>query len=199
MNNKNYIKYTLFGFSSETIRLCNNLGLKIDTIVDPSKKKHIVGYNHLKSDLKAISKLKSNSVIVSIDNCADRYSVFELLKKNKIKVLDVLGGINNSLKLGKGLFMQINTFISDNVEYGLGLRMNYGATVMHDCKIKNFVTIAPNATLLGNVKVGNNCYVGASATVLPNLIIGDNVIIGAGSVVTKNISDNNIVKGNPAI
>ena len=157
------------------------------------------GYLTYKSDLEAISSIKIHNAIISIDNCESRQKVFKFLIQNKIKILDIIGGLNNSYKKGKGIFMQFKSFISENVKYGFGLRMNYGATVMHDCKIEDYVTIAPNATLLGNIYVGKNSYIGASATILPNLKIGNNVVIGAGSVVTKNISDNNIVKGNPAI
>ena len=46
--------------------------------------------------------------------------------------------------------------------------------------------------------IGNNVRIGSNATLLP-VKIGNNVIIGAGSVVTKDIPDNCIVYGNPAI
>ncbi len=47
--------------------------------------------------------------------------------------------------------------------------------------------------------VENGVSIGTSATILCGITIGKNSIIGAGSVVTKNIPDNAIVAGNPAI
>jgi maltose O-acetyltransferase len=41
--------------------------------------------------------------------------------------------------------------------------------------------------------------VGMGSIILPNVKIGENVIIGAGAVVTKDIPDNSIAIGNPAI
>lgn len=54
-------------------------------------------------------------------------------------------------------------------------------------------------TKIGLVSIGNRTFVGANSVVLPNVRIGNNVIIGAGSVVTKDIPDNCIAAGNPAI
>lgn len=47
--------------------------------------------------------------------------------------------------------------------------------------------------------IGNNVWIGAGAIILPGVEIGNNSVIGAGSVVTKNIPENIIVAGNPAI
>jgi len=51
----------------------------------------------------------------------------------------------------------------------------------------------------GKIVLGDNVWVGASVIILPNVTIGNNVIVGAGSVVTKDIKDNLIVGGVPAI
>ncbi len=49
------------------------------------------------------------------------------------------------------------------------------------------------------ISIGNNVQIGVGAIILSGIKIGNNVIIGAGSVVTKNVVDNCIVAGNPAI
>lgn len=49
------------------------------------------------------------------------------------------------------------------------------------------------------IKVGNNVFIGHGAIIMPGVEIGSNVVIGEGSVVTRNISDNVVVAGNPAI
>ncbi len=51
----------------------------------------------------------------------------------------------------------------------------------------------------GKIVLGGNVWVGASVVILPNVTIGNNVIVGAGSVVTKDIADNLIVAGVPAV
>ena len=43
------------------------------------------------------------------------------------------------------------------------------------------------------------CWIGAGSTILPGVTVGENAVVGAGSVVTKDVPDNAIVAGNPAI
>ena len=49
------------------------------------------------------------------------------------------------------------------------------------------------------VYIGNNCWIGGRVTILPGVKIGDGSIIGAGAVVTKDVPENSIVAGNPAV
>lgn len=49
------------------------------------------------------------------------------------------------------------------------------------------------------VMIGNDVWIGGNVTILPGVTIGNNVIIAAGAVVTKDIPDNCIVGGIPAV
>ena len=42
-------------------------------------------------------------------------------------------------------------------------------------------------------------YLGAGSIVMGPVKIGDNVTVGAGAVVTKDVPDNCVVAGNPAV
>ena len=59
--------------------------------------------------------------------------------------------------------------------------------------------IAPGATLCGCVNIGDYTMIGAGAVILPRLSIGKDCVVGAGAVVTKDIPNNTVVTGNPAI
>jgi acetyltransferase-like isoleucine patch superfamily enzyme len=59
------------------------------------------------------------------------------------------------------------------------------------------IEIGPRVCLGGGVEIMNNTFIGIGAVILPNLKIGSNVVIGAGTVITKNVSDNQIMIGNP--
>lgn len=48
------------------------------------------------------------------------------------------------------------------------------------------------------VYIGNDVWIGDRVIILPGIRIGNGCIIGAGSVVTHNVSDFDIVAGNPA-
>lgn len=49
------------------------------------------------------------------------------------------------------------------------------------------------------VVIGDNVWVGARAVILPGVKIGNNVVIAAGSVVNKDVPDNCLVAGVPAV
>ena len=51
----------------------------------------------------------------------------------------------------------------------------------------------------GSSTIGNNVSIGGQAGVSGHLKIGNNVKIGGGSGVVKNIQDNQIVMGYPAV
>lgn len=49
------------------------------------------------------------------------------------------------------------------------------------------------------VTIGDNVWVGARSVILPGVTIGNNVVVAAGSVVTKDVPDNSLVAGVPAV
>jgi len=77
--------------------------------------------------------------------------------------------------------------------------VNSGAIVEHHNRIGANCHIAVGAVLCGQVSVGRGTHVGANATVLQGLKIGENCIIGAGAVVTRDVPDNHVAVGVPAV
>lgn len=68
------------------------------------------------------------------------------------------------------------------------------------------VTILPQAIIgvknsfdLSSPIIGDNVYIGAGAKILGGIVVGNNVTIGANAVVTKDVPDDCIVVGNPAV
>lgn len=47
--------------------------------------------------------------------------------------------------------------------------------------------------------IGDNVMLGANVLILGNITIGNNVVVAAGSVVIKDVPDNCMVAGNPAV
>jgi len=56
-----------------------------------------------------------------------------------------------------------------------------------------------NEENIGSIKIKDNVWIGTNAKIMKNITIGENSIIAAGSVVTKDVPENVIVAGNPAI
>jgi sugar O-acyltransferase (sialic acid O-acetyltransferase NeuD family) len=102
-------------------------------------------------------------------------------------------------EVGTGSIIMTDTIITSNVKIGIGCLINKQVVVSHDINIGDFTEISPGTKIGGNVVIGNLTFIGMNATILPKITIGNNVIIAAGSVVTKDIPDNCMVAGVPAV
>ena len=105
--------------------------------------------------------------------------------------------------------------ISDNVEIASGCTIDRGSIddtiigentyldnqvhIAHNVKIGSNCMIAGQVGFAGSSKIGNNVSIGGQAGISGHLNIGNNVKIGGGSGVVKNINDNEIVMGYPAV
>ena len=49
------------------------------------------------------------------------------------------------------------------------------------------------------VTIGKDCWIGGGAIICPGVTIGDRCIVAAGSVVTRDVPDDSLVAGNPAV
>ena len=131
--------------------------------------------------------------------------------------------IQDGCKIGqKGFgFIPINDknigkiMISDNVEIASGCTIDRGSIddtvigkntyldnqvhIAHNVKIGSNCMIAGQVGFAGSSIIGNNVSIGGQAGISGHLKIGNNVKIGGGSGVVKDIEDNQIVMGYPAI
>ena len=105
--------------------------------------------------------------------------------------------------------------ISDNVEIASGCTIDRGSIddteigkntyldnqvhIAHNVKIGSNCMIAGQVGFAGSSTIGNNVSIGGQAGVSGHLKIGNNVKIGGGSGVIKDIEDNQVVMGYPAI
>ena len=71
--------------------------------------------------------------------------------------------------------------------------------VAHNVKIGKNCMIAGQVGFAGSSIIGNNVSIGGQAGISGHLKVGNNVKIGGGSGVIKDITDNEVVMGYPAI
>ena len=101
--------------------------------------------------------------------------------------------------LGKGCTILANAVITNGVTIGEGCLINPNCTISHDVTLGDYVEVSPGASVTGNTKVGSFSNLGTGSIILPKLVIGKNVVIGAGAVVTRDVPDNKLVVGMPAV
>ena len=87
----------------------------------------------------------------------------------------------------------------DDTEIGKNTYLDNQVHIAHNVKIGSNCMIAGQVGFAGSTTVGNNVSIGGQAGISGHLNIGNNVKIGGGSGVVKDIEDNQVVMGYPAI
>lgn len=108
-----------------------------------------------------------------------------------------------------------NVILEDNVDVGAGTtidRATMGSTIIkkgvkldnqiqiaHNVEIGENTVIAAQTGIAGSTKIGKNCMIGGQVGIVGHISIGDNVRIQAQSGIGKNIKDNEVLQGSPAM
>ncbi len=87
----------------------------------------------------------------------------------------------------------------DDTSIGKNTYLDNQVHVAHNVKIGSNCMIAGQVGIAGSTVIGNYVSIGGQAGVSGHLKIGNNVKIGGGSGVIKDIQDNQIVMGYPAV
>lgn len=108
-----------------------------------------------------------------------------------------IGSFGNQIDTGCNIMT--GAVITNGVTIERGVLINLNCTISHDSHIKEFTEISPGVNITGHCVVGSYCNIGTNATLIPRITIGNNVVIAAGAVVTKDLPDNCMAAGVPAV
>jgi serine O-acetyltransferase len=117
---------------------------------------------------------------------------FSLLYKMAFKMIQITAGIELPCEVEIG-----RNFVIDH--FG-GIVISGYAKFGNDCRVRNGVVVGlqsveePCAPI-----IGDNVDIGAGAKVLGPIKVGNNVLIGANAVVIRDVPDNCIAAGVPAV
>jgi UDP-3-O-[3-hydroxymyristoyl] glucosamine N-acyltransferase len=108
-----------------------------------------------------------------------------------------------------------NVIVEDNVDIGAGTtidRATLGSTIIregvkldnqiqiaHNVEIGKHTVIAAQTGIAGSTKIGSNCVIGGQVGIVGHIQIGNNVKIQAQSGIGRNVKDNEVLQGSPAI
>lgn len=133
--------------------------------------------------------------------------------------------IGNDFVTGHGVLIRENNKIGNNVSIGSHSVIEHDVVIGNNCRIhsNSFIPeftvlehdawIGPSVVItnskyprsknskrdLKGVKVLKGAKIGAGSVILPGVTIGKNSLVGAGSVVTKDVDNDCVVAGNPAV
>lgn len=106
--------------------------------------------------------------------------------------------IDDSVRLGDGVIICSNCFVSCSVSIGDNVLIQPNASIGHDCTIGEDTVLSTYVCLAGSCSIGSETYIGMQVPIKESTQIGKNSIVGMGSVVIRDIPDQVIALGNPA-
>ncbi|WP_029036821.1 UDP-3-O-(3-hydroxymyristoyl)glucosamine N-acyltransferase [Salinimicrobium xinjiangense] len=108
-----------------------------------------------------------------------------------------------------------NVIIEDNVDIGAGTtidRATLGSTIIrkgvkldnqiqiaHNVEIGEHTAIAAQTGIAGSSKIGKNCLIGGQVGIAGHIHIGNRVKVQAQTGIGRNIKDDEVIQGSPAI
>jgi len=138
--------------------------------------------------------------VVIQDNCKIGQKGFGFLPNNEKNIKFPHIGkvlIEDRVEIASGCTIDRGSI--DDTIIGKNTYLDNQVHVAHNVQIGTNCMIAGQVGFAGSSKIGNNVSIGGQAGISGHLKIGNNVKIGGGSGVVKDIQDNQIVMGYPAI
>ncbi len=138
--------------------------------------------------------------VVLQDNCKVGQKGFGFIPlKNKNLKFPHIGRVivNEDVEIASGCTIDRGS-LNDTV-IGKNTYLDNQVHVAHNVQIGSNCMIAGQVGFAGSTSIGDNVSIGGQAGVSGHLKIGNNVKIGGGSGVVKDINDNQVVMGYPAV
>lgn len=108
-----------------------------------------------------------------------------------------------------------NVILEDNVDIGAattidratlgstiirkGVKLDNQIQIAHNVDIGKNTVIAAQTGVAGSTRIGENCQIGGQVGIAGHLTIGNNVKIQAQSGIGRNVKDNEVLQGSPAL
>ena len=193
-------KFVKFGNNvlvGKNVKIGKNTIIGSNTIIEHNV---IIGKNCVIGSNNIIKNSIIGNNVVLQDNCkiGQKGVGFIPIKKKKLKFPHI-GKVIIGDDVEIAAACTIDRVSVDDTQIGKNTYIDNQVHIAHNVKIGNDCMIAGQVGFAGSTRVGNNVSIGGQAGISGHLIIGNNVKIGGGSGVIKDVDDNQVVMGYPAI
>ena len=184
-------------YVDNTVRIGKNFSVGFNSVL---KKNIRIGNNVvIGSNCSIANAIIGDNVIINDGTVIGKigYGFKEI--KNKLTFIPHIGcvKINDNVYIGSNCTIDRGSI--SNTSIGEYTMIDNLVHIAHNVKIGSFCFIAGQVGIAGSSVIGDKCMIGGQAGVSGHLKIGNNVKIGGGSGVVKDIEDNQIVMGYPAV
>ena len=181
----------------KSVKIGANTIIGSNTIVEHDVK---IGKNCIIGSGVILKNVMIGDRVILQDNCKIGQKGFGFIpnKKKNIKfphIGKVL--IEDDVEIASGCTIDRGSV--DDTRIGSNTYIDNQVHIAHNVKIGSNCMIAGQVGFAGSSKIGNDVSIGGQAGVSGHLEIGNNVKIGGGSGVVKDVEDNQVVMGYPAI
>jgi len=131
-----------------------------------------------------------------------RKEIYEALKRCGVPVATFVhpsSHVETSALLEEGSIVLVNCTIDMHARIGENVLLSSRSFVSHHVKIGSHTFCGPAVNLAGNTEIGESCFLGINTTCIDGIRVGRNVQTAAGAVVTKDVPDDSLVAGVPAV
>ncbi|MEM6514679.1 MAG: UDP-3-O-(3-hydroxymyristoyl)glucosamine N-acyltransferase [Bacteroidota bacterium] len=80
-----------------------------------------------------------------------------------------------------------------------GVKLDNQIQIAHNVEIGKNTVIAAQTGIAGSTKIGKNCQIGGQVGIVGHISIGNNVRIQAQSGIGRNVKDDEVIQGSPAL
>ncbi|MDT8414205.1 MAG: UDP-3-O-(3-hydroxymyristoyl)glucosamine N-acyltransferase [Flavobacteriaceae bacterium] len=105
--------------------------------------------------------------------------------------------LENHVDIGAGTTIDRATLGSTIIRKGA--KIDNQIQIAHNVEIGENTVIAAQTGIAGSTKIGKNCMIGGQVGIVGHIKIGDNVKIQAQSGIGRNVKDNEVLQGSPAL
>ena len=160
-----------------------------------------IGSNSIiKNNVTIKNSLIGTNVIVSDNTSIGTTGFgFDFKKRGSLNINPQLGIVILDDNVHIGSSCTIDRGKIDYTYIGKNSMIDNMVHIAHNVIIGKNACIAAQTGISGSVKIGDNVTIGGQVGFAGHITIGENVIVAAKSGVTKNIKDNSVVAGFPAI
>ncbi len=198
-NNKNY-KTVKFGNNvliGDNVKIGKNTFVGSNVIIEQNV---LIGDDCVIGSGSIIKNTLIGNQVVIQDNCKIGQKGFGFIPmKDKNFKFPHIGRviINDDVEIASGCTIDRGS-VNDTV-IGKNTYLDNQVHIAHNVEIGSNCMIAGQVGFAGSSKIGNNVSIGGQAGISGHLKIGNNVKIGGGSGVVKDVEDNQIIMGYPAV
>lgn len=166
----------------------------------------VLGYKIIGSDVdipKYVNLSYSFMITIGqIKSSNTRRRIFNELVKFNADIATIVSPrayVSKHAKIGLGTIIMHNVVVNSSAIVGVNCILNTGCNIEHDALIGNHSHISTFAIINGDCVIGEGVFIGSNATISNQIHLDNDIVIGSGSVVVKNIKDQGVYVGNPAL